>query len=61
MFVKIIKKENFILFLRFSKNSKNQITVIVFIIRDKEDVWEIKREYWTGEEKTPTKLTIRNY
>ena len=21
-----------------------------------EDVWEIKREYWTGEEKTPTKL-----
>ncbi|MYD44172.1 MAG: site-specific DNA-methyltransferase [Gammaproteobacteria bacterium] len=24
--------------------------------RDMEDVWEIKREYWTGEFKTPTKL-----
>jgi site-specific DNA-methyltransferase (adenine-specific) len=24
--------------------------------RDKEDVWDIKREYWTGDEKTPTKL-----
>lgn len=23
---------------------------------DKEDVWNIKREYWTGDEKTPTKL-----
>ncbi len=23
---------------------------------DKEDVWTIKREYWTGEKKTPTKL-----
>ncbi len=24
--------------------------------RDKEDVWEIPREYWTGDVKTPTKL-----
>ncbi|MFH1213211.1 MAG: site-specific DNA-methyltransferase [Candidatus Neomarinimicrobiota bacterium] len=24
--------------------------------RDKEDVWQIKREYWTGKAKTPTKL-----
>jgi site-specific DNA-methyltransferase (adenine-specific) len=24
--------------------------------RDKEDVWSIKREYWTGDTKTPTKL-----
>lgn len=24
--------------------------------RDMEDVWDIKREYWTGETKTPTKL-----
>jgi len=24
--------------------------------RDKEDVWTIKREYWTGDHKTPTKL-----
>ena len=23
---------------------------------DKEDVWIIKREYWTGDQKTPTKL-----
>ena len=24
--------------------------------KDKEDVWNIKREYWTGDKKTPTKL-----
>jgi site-specific DNA-methyltransferase (adenine-specific) len=24
--------------------------------KDKEDVWDIKREYWTGDKKTPTKL-----
>ncbi|MCE5304380.1 site-specific DNA-methyltransferase [bacterium] len=24
--------------------------------QDKEDVWTIKREYWTGDKKTPTKL-----
>lgn len=24
--------------------------------KDKEDVWEIKREYWQGDKKTPTKL-----
>lgn len=24
--------------------------------RDKEDVWEIRREYWNGDRKTPTKL-----
>jgi len=24
--------------------------------KDKEDVWIIKREYWTGDQKTPTKL-----
>jgi site-specific DNA-methyltransferase (adenine-specific) len=24
--------------------------------KDKEDVWTIKREYWTGDQKTPTKL-----
>ena len=24
--------------------------------QDMEDVWDIKREYWTGEKKTPTKL-----
>ncbi|MHB1417921.1 MAG: DNA-methyltransferase [Chloroflexota bacterium] len=24
--------------------------------RDKEDVWDIKREYWHGDQKTPTKL-----
>ena len=24
--------------------------------RDKEDVWTIKREYWHGKDKTPTKL-----
>ncbi len=24
--------------------------------KDKEDVWNIKKEYWTGDIKTPTKL-----
>lgn len=24
--------------------------------QDKEDVWHIKREYWNGDQKTPTKL-----
>ena len=26
--------------------------------RDKEDVWTIKREYWNGDQKTPTKLPL---
>ena len=26
---------------------------------DKEDVWEIKREYWHGDQKTPTKLPAK--
>jgi len=26
--------------------------------RDKEDVWTIKREYWHGDQKTPTKLPL---
>ena len=55
MFVKILKKENFIHFLDMEKNEKSEDGHSLHY-RDKEDVWEIKREYWTGEDKTPTKL-----
>ena len=55
MFVKILKKENFIHLLDNGKNEKSDDGHSLHY-RDKEDVWEIKREYWTGEDKTPTKL-----
>ena len=42
-------------FSRFKKDSKNKDGRSLHY-KDKEDVWEIKREYWTGDEKTPTKL-----
>ena len=49
------KKRKFYPFSRFTKNEKTDDGHSLHY-RDKEDVWEIKREYWTGEEKTPTKL-----
>lgn len=49
------KKRKFYPFTRFKKNSKTKEGRSLHY-RDKEDVWEIKREYWTGDEKTPTKL-----
>ena len=49
------KKRKFYPFSRFGKNEKTDDGHSLHY-RDKEDVWEIKREYWTGEEKTPTKL-----
>ena len=40
---------------RFEKNAKTSGGRSLHY-RDKEDVWNIKREYWTGDDKTPTKL-----
>lgn len=49
------KKRNFYPYARFSKDSKSDSGRSLHY-KDKEDVWDIKREYWTGDEKTPTKL-----
>jgi len=49
------KKRTFLPFSRFKKQSKTKDGRSLHY-KDKEDVWEIKREYWTGDEKTPTKL-----
>ena len=49
------KKRKFFPFKRFSKNAKSEDGHSLHY-KDKEDVWEIKREYWTGDKKTPTKL-----
>ena len=51
------KKRKFYPFSRFSKNEKSDNGNSLHY-RDKEDVWEIKRVYWTGEEKTQTKLPL---
>ena len=42
-------------FVRFDKDAKTETGGSAHY-RDKEDVWEIKREYWPGAVKTPTKL-----
>ena len=55
MCVKMIKNVNFFPYSRFEKNAKT-INGRSLHYQDKEDVWNIKREYWTGEDKTPTKL-----
>jgi site-specific DNA-methyltransferase (adenine-specific) len=49
------KKRKFYPFTRFTKNSKSPEGKSLHY-QDKEDVWSIKREYWTGDQKTPTKL-----
>ena len=49
------KTKKFYPFSRFKKDSKTDNGRSLHY-KDKEDVWEIKREYWTGKEKTPTKL-----
>jgi len=48
-------KRKFYPFSRFKKTSKTKEGRSLHY-KDKEDVWNIKREYWTGDEKTPTKL-----
>ena len=42
-------------YARFDKDAKNGHSGSAHY-KDKEDVWEIKREYWHGDVKTPTKL-----
>jgi site-specific DNA-methyltransferase (adenine-specific) len=49
------KKRKFFPFSRFKQEDRTTEGRSLHY-RDKEDVWEIKREYWTGDEKTPTKL-----
>ncbi len=49
------KKRKFFPYSRFKKNAKTSDGQSLHY-RDKEDVWIIKREYWTGDDKTPTKL-----
>ena len=49
------KQRKFFPYGRFGKDEKNERGRSLHY-KDKEDVWEIKREYWTGQEKTPTKL-----
>ncbi len=49
------KKRKFFPYTRFKKNSKTTEGRSLHY-KDKEDVWSIKREYWTGDQKTPTKL-----
>jgi site-specific DNA-methyltransferase (adenine-specific) len=49
------KKRRFYPYTRFGKNEKTAEGRSLHY-KDKEDVWDIKREYWTGDQKTPTKL-----
>jgi site-specific DNA-methyltransferase (adenine-specific) len=49
------KKRKFYPFVRFGKAEKTEQGRSLHYM-DKEDVWDIKREYWTGDQKTPTKL-----
>ena len=49
------KNRKFFPYSRFEKNAKTSDGLSLHY-RDKEDVWIIKREYWTGDDKTPTKL-----
>lgn len=49
------KKRRFYPYSRFSQDEKTSNGGSAHY-RDKEDVWNINREYWTGDKKTPTKL-----
>lgn len=48
-------KRKFFPYARFGKESENDLGRSLHY-EDKEDVWSIKREYWHGDQKTPTKL-----
>ena len=48
-------KRKFFPYSRFGKGERTEEGRSLHY-RDKEDVWDIKREYWTGDQKTPTKL-----
>jgi len=49
------KKRKFFPYARFGKEERGENGGSLHY-RDKEDVWQIKREYWHGDQKTPTKL-----
>ena len=49
------KNRTFFPYSRYGKESKSEKGKSLHY-EDKEDVWVIKREYWTGDQKTPTKL-----
>jgi len=49
------KERKFFPYSRFSKEARDEKGRSLHY-KDKEDVWDIKREYWTGDQKTPTKL-----
>jgi len=49
------EKRKFFPYARYDKETRN-IEGKSLHYEDKEDVWVIKREYWTGDQKTPTKL-----
>lgn len=49
------EKRKFFPYARFGKDQKTSEGRSLHY-EDKEDVWYIKREYWTGDQKTPTKL-----
>lgn len=49
------KERRFFPFTRFGKDERDEAGRSLHY-RDKEDVWIIKREYWNGDQKTPTKL-----
>jgi site-specific DNA-methyltransferase (adenine-specific) len=49
------RKRKFFPFARFAQDEKSEAGGSLHY-EDKEDVWVVKREYWTGEKKTPTKL-----
>lgn len=49
------KERKFFPYSRFSKEARDEKGRSLHY-GDKEDVWYIKREYWTGDQKTPTKL-----
>jgi site-specific DNA-methyltransferase (adenine-specific) len=49
------KNRKFFTYSKYDKNSKSSKGRSLHY-EDKEDVWIIKREYWTGDKKTPTKL-----
>lgn len=48
-------KRRFYPFVRFKQAAKDDNGGSLHY-QDKQDVWDIKREYWTGHDKTPTKL-----
>lgn len=49
------KMRKFFPFARFGRHERNNGSGSLHY-KDKEDVWVIPREYWTGDQKTPTKL-----